>query len=435
MKALGLSMRDKPTLPLTLQKPPPDVGITYLGQFVMHDLTRDDTPLGRKPLDPADVINHTTPFLDLHSLYGAGPLSDDCYLYEDDRTALRIGLICTKAGIPFDLPIDARINKPLLADSRNNENLFIRQIHAMFLKLHNIAVADLRGTVPAELLFQAARCRVQLQYQWMVREFLVHVCNPGVYKEVVGQQKHKIDWGEQFAVPVEFAHAVARFGHSMVREKYSINSQHFDIPLLTIFRETRKDGPLDPDFAIDWRIFRSTPAHSIDTSVIGTLFELGPKLVQPFVESLGWVESLKLPVRTLYRHITMGLPTGEEVRDFFDRTAVLTPPANYDPFKALNELGLRGKTPLWYYILLEAELNEGGANLGPIGSRLLLEVVEGALRATADSILPHIEQDPAWRPEEWKIPSGTIPINTLLDLAIVVGLAKIDDSVAPAVPQ
>lgn len=396
----------------------------------MHDLTRDNTPLSNKAsIDPVKIINHTTPFLDLHSLYGAGPFSGDHRLYQDDHASFRLGLI-ESHGVQFDLPIDSRTDKPLLADSRNNENLILRQIHAMFLKLHNAAVAGTRGTVEGPELFETARRRVQLQYQWIVRDFLVHVCKSTVYDQVVRQQIHTVEWDKQFAMPVEFAHAVARFGHSMVRADYDLNADQNGIPLSTIFRETRKKGALKPDYAIDWSSFFFDTSNSIDTSITGALFQLGPKSIQPFVKSMGLIESLKLPVRTLNRHIMMRLPTGEEVRDFFDPTAVLDAPtgAGYNPYEALDELGLRGKTPLWYYILLEAELNEKGANLGTIGSHLILEVIEGSLRATPDSILTYLQNNPRWRPDAWKTEASKDPveINTLFDLAVVVGLATDD---------
>ena len=131
----------------------------------------------------------------------------------------------------------------------------------------------------------------------------------------------------------------------------------------------------------------------------------------------------------------MKLPSGEELREALDSGAVLCNPpcgySEYQPYKALDTLALRGRTPLWYYILLEAELgNEGfcdymrGSTLGLVGSRLLAEVLEGALRATPKSILDEISQHPGWRPPAWSGPSGLQEINSLLDLAIVVGLAE-----------
>ena len=53
----------------------PDIpsGFTYFGQFIDHDITRDELPTPTAPVDPATIPNKRTPELDLDSLYGAGP--------------------------------------------------------------------------------------------------------------------------------------------------------------------------------------------------------------------------------------------------------------------------------------------------------------------------------------------------------------------------
>jgi hypothetical protein len=47
--------------------------------------------------------------------------------------------------------------------------------------------------------------------------------------------------------------------------------------------------------------------------------------------------------------------------------------------EVLRNLGLDKQTPLWYYILKEAVLREGGERLGPVGSRIVAETVFGVL--------------------------------------------------------
>jgi hypothetical protein len=44
-------------------------------------------------------------------------------------------------------------------------------------------------------------------------------------------------------------------------------------------------------------------------------------------------------------------------------------------------------TPLWYYILKEAELMESGLRLGPVGARIVGEVLIGLLKADESSYL------------------------------------------------
>jgi hypothetical protein len=429
MEQLGLSMQsdttrmpDKPGPP-----PPPRAAYTYFGQFIAHDLTRDDTPLLQNPMpEPDDVLNHRTPFLDLDSLYGRGPFSEDSALYETDGVSFKLGGIKTEEGQTFDIPLDPSTSQPLLADDRNNENLIIRQVHAIFLKLHNMAVAELRGSVPDRELFEKARERVRWQYQWLVRrDYLSRICNPDVYNDVVNKGNTRIDWGNCFAIPVEFAHAAARFGHSMVRSAYDLNRAKLDFPVRKIFEEAHKAKELDPALAIDWRRFTRNPANSIDTTIVGALFHLSPTSIKLFVASSSSTEPDALPVRTLYRGKAMKIPTGETVGAWLDPSAVLSEPcpnADYDPFKPLRELQLVGRTPLWYYVLLEAELNEKGCQLGAIGSRLIAEVIEGSLRADPESIIKQLELNPNWRPAHWPT-AGGVAVDSFQQLTAVVGLS------------
>jgi hypothetical protein len=57
--------------------------------------------------------------------------------------------------------------------------------------------------------------------------------------------------------------------------------------------------------------------------------------------------------------------------------------------------GFRNNTPLWYYILKEAEVApREGEHLGPVGSYIVADVILGALAADTDSYL----SAPAWEP-------------------------------------
>src|SRR3954471_20132811 len=67
--------RDNPTM---------TAGMTFIGQFIDHDLTLDATsPLG-EPTEPQDTVNQRSPAFDLDSVYGSGPFGDPI-MYEPDR--------------------------------------------------------------------------------------------------------------------------------------------------------------------------------------------------------------------------------------------------------------------------------------------------------------------------------------------------------------
>ena len=54
-----------------------------------------------------------------------------------------------------------------------------------------------------------------------------------------------------------------------------------------------------------------------------------------------------------------------------------------------------GETPLWYYLLKEAEARADGDQLGPAGSRIVGEVLVGIVQRDPESFL---SVDPGWRP-------------------------------------
>ena len=69
-------------------------------------------------------------------------------------------------------------------------------------------------------------------------------------------------------------------------------------------------------------------------------------------------------------------------------------PADLDELHGYG-LGLERSTPPWYYVLKEAELVEDGLRLGPVGGRIVGEVIVGLLQSDPASYLAY---DPSWRP-------------------------------------
>ena len=57
-------------------------------------------------------------------------------------------------------------------------------------------------------------------------------------------------------------------------------------------------------------------------------------------------------------------------------------------------VGLDQSTPLWYYVLKEAEVIADGLTLGPVGGRIVAEVIIGVLQRDPGSILAQRR----WRP-------------------------------------
>src|SRR4051812_17661139 len=106
-------------------------GYTYFGQFVDHDITRDEAPNPSSPVDPTTLTNFRTFKLDLDSMYGGGPTGSP-QLYDGDKFRLQEP---NPNGVR-DLPRDPD-GTAILVEPRNDENQIIAQEHIAFAKAHN----------------------------------------------------------------------------------------------------------------------------------------------------------------------------------------------------------------------------------------------------------------------------------------------------------
>jgi hypothetical protein len=440
MTSLGCSMKNElsggTNIPHGSRPTTIPAGFTYFGQFIDHDLTRDDTFLDNAgKLSPTETLNGGGGRLDLNHLYGDGPMSNaHGHLYAPDQASFLLGDSLSN-GEPFDLLL--KDNKPQAADDRSTENIFLRQLCAMFMKLHNLAVKELPADWSSKERFERARTRVRWQYQWIIRnEYLGKICLPAVYRDLFGEgdeaKPQMIDWeSDGFSIPIEFSLAAFRFGHSLVRPAYSINAQSVDVPLERLFGSPDGPGPISPSLAVDWCRFlkwgeKGGPelAMAIDTVIATPLFHLPAEHVHHVITDYAPPLPPELPVRTLRRGAAIGLASGEEVAEKFGRAALRSQtPEGYAPWANLDDLNLAGRTPLWYYILLEAELEQQGQSLGSVGSRLVAEVIEGALRADPESFL--VVNGPKWTPPLWKDVRGKpVEIERLVHVATAVGLTN-----------
>jgi len=422
-----------------------EAGYTYFGQFIDHDLTNDVTSFGDlieldamagASFEPERIANRQTPHLDLSHLYGNGPTDPSSQaLYETGDARLRIGAAvpCTVGrrgpkDRSFDVALDGNL-RPLVADRRSSENIIIRQIAAVFARLHNLAVEQWRSRATSvDDLFERARLQTVWQFQWLVvRDYLATVLHHEVYERVFVRQEPWFEWRapQVFCIPIEFSVAAMRFGHSMVRNAYTL-SDETDADLESLLRVGMQPGPLDPKVEVDWaRFFQgagpgglATTAQPIDTFVSKTMFriplgtlKLFNSAKSPFSVSITGLDpiiNLRLPLITLIRGAAMSLPSGQEVSDAFSVARLSERQLTYGTDgkvtpqgQILLDQGLTTSTPLWYYLLRESELIENGNRLGRTGSHIVAETISGALRDDSDSFLNQhgaSEMPPVW---EW----------------------------------
>jgi hypothetical protein len=202
-------------------------------------------------------------------------------------------------------------------------------------------------------------------------------------------------------------------------------------PLETLFEEAHEPGPIAFRRQVDWGRFlggESTTGHefaeSIDTGIPLALFHLRVPSVALFVQNVrDDPDELQLPVRTLQRGAATLLASGEEAEKALGRPCTLrSTHSGAREWGILDGLGLKDNTPLWYYILLEAQLDHSGGCLGTVGSQIVAGVIDGCLKADRNSFLA--KNGTRWVPPPWAGPHGKpMAITTLHDVAAVVGLA------------
>lgn len=429
---LGTAMKESAAAGAELDHPGSlPAGYTYLGQFIDHDITFDTTPLPEIQIDPEQLHNFRTPKLDLDCLYGAGPAAQP-YLYErpapdTDRFRFVIGQ-CPESGnlpganpariraSPNDLPRNGQ-NIAVIGDPRNDENLLVAQTHVALLKFHN-KVVDTLG-----LEFDKARQLVTWHYQWIVlHDFLPRVIDKAVLNQVLAEGRQFYRFDPEPFIPIEFSMAAYRFGHSMVRGEYDHNrlfgppgiapTRLFNAKLETLLAFTGNGGnvPLPSNWAIDWRRF-------FDFGAAGVQFNRARRIDPLLVEALHNIPRVgPLSIANLRRGAANRLHSGQQVALAMGLNP-LTPEqlATGPDGAAAAAGGLIVQTPLWYYLLKEAEVTAGGGHLGPVGSRLLAEVFIGLLQGDPLSFL---SAAPAWTPT---LPSATAGRFTMVDLLSFVG--------------
>ena len=116
----------------------------------------------------------------------------------------------------------------------------------------------------------------------------------------------------------------------------------------------------------------------IDTRLSTPLFNL-PRVTIPGVGG-----PTSLPQRNLLRHFTWELPSGQRIAREMN-----APSLSRGDLAELQPYGhdLDSSTPLWYYILKEAEVMEDGRRLGLVGGRIVGEVIIGLLQLSSRSFL------------------------------------------------
>jgi Animal haem peroxidase len=423
-------------------------GFTYLGQFIDHDLTFDKTAvmLGQN-VSPAMLVQARSPSLDLDSLYGAGPQDpESAKFYAADGMHLKTGTtapsfppdgIADKAHPGFDLPrvgtgSATEKRRALIPDKRNDENLVVAQTHLAFIRFHNRVVDSLPAALPPAQRFHQARELVVKHYQWMIRtDFLPRICRKLPIDDVFKNGRKAFEVGatptDVPTMPIEFSIAAYRLGHSMIRASYNWNHV-FDSgggTLDLLFEFSSTSGTLNGGQRLpsNWiadfrRLYNFNQAGRPDLAVPAAKFNRAMRIDTRLADPLKNLPTgsfggpavplddprANLAFRNLTRAKMVKLATGQKMLAFLKSKGIgmrgLTQAeirngdngASLAALTTVQRTNLLKHTPLWFYVLREAELN--GGKLRGVGGRIIAETFHRAMEGSEFSIV----RDPTWRP-------------------------------------
>ncbi|MDQ1735340.1 MAG: hypothetical protein QOH56_1591 [Pseudonocardiales bacterium] len=296
---------------------------------------------------PANVTRINTAFLD-DIAHNAVPKPS---LTADGDSAITGANGVQATGTYDDEMLDAHF---IAGDGRVNENIGLTAIHQVFHSEHNRLVANIQDMITTqsidvaewktasgaagwngERLFQAARFVTEMEYQHLVFEEFARKVQPGINPFNVFTQS---DTGINPAITAEFAHAVYRFGHSMLTETVArtrANGTKNDIPLLDAF--------LNPPAYTDNGAL--TPDEAAGSIAMGMTDQVGNELDEFVTEALRnnlLGLPLDLPTLNMARAREAGVPS---LNNFRKQIHTSTGDSALQPYSSWVDFGLGLKHP------------------------------------------------------------------------------------------
>ncbi|MBF9052189.1 hypothetical protein GTA62_19700 [Roseobacter sp. HKCCD9010] len=373
------------------------VGYTYFGQLIAHDIG-NSVPLdhvphsGRdklRPLNGVPAVQSAQRYnlienpLVLETLYGAGPAMLP-HLFDPDTFRFRI----TPRRILSETLGKGDASVRALYDPRNRDTTMLHRLAVIWMKFHNLVAEEYSalmggGTaVSAQspgAVYAGARAHVVNVWHHLIRsDFLPRFVDPGVV-EIARTQTLDLE-------ETTLLHGVFRTFHALPRSSYDFGTETQSLSnlLLKGLRDKeRKTG----GWALDWAKFFDDGAGGSKTGIsasmspdllidhqhvldldLGTATDTGPlrlyrEEIQTAVAKLPPAAQQQVDPKTMARNAEAKLEV------------VVTPESI-------------ANGPLFFALMLEAQLYGQGGRFGPLGSLLFQNMMETRLRKVVNAPSP-----------------------------------------------
>ncbi|MCJ8269219.1 MAG: hypothetical protein MJK04_07420 [Psychrosphaera sp.] len=349
-------------------------GYTYVGQFLAHELA---------PMTSIERASRTVSgLMDLDCLYD---IKHSGLLF-DNKGRFKFS---DKAKLDFQRTADG---VAIIPERRNDDNVNVGQLHLFFQRLHNHFINQ--GLAKNA---QEAKRLVVLTFQLMVVEdYLRRIMDDSVYQHMIVNNDNylanvKAPWFDIFRF------ATFRFGHSMIRNSYTLrlveDDEDAQRKLSELFLSCRCPRQMTDDDYIDWRAFFCVEDESrfegvmpIDTRISTIMTDI------PGDD--GHSIAINIAVRNIKSELAAGLPSGlalaKTVRNALPGTikkSFCLLNENHMTEATFNKQGLQVKDlTIWLYMLLESQIINMPHKLGIVASSIDTHVLKQSIENAQLSI-------------------------------------------------
>ena len=372
----------------------------YFGQFLAHEVSRLYAVSGDS------FVNLNTPSLDLDTVFWrAGAAPEDLDSLHAAAGALTEG--DAAIGLTSNA-LTARHNelprwpdgRPLTPDCRADANVFVAQMQVAFLRRYVNQVR--RGVDSPEIDLRDAI------HEIVIHDFLPRIVDAETWTDVMANGRRIVSPGQgfpaDFLLPIEFTAAAFRFGHAMARDRYQWLKASSNPPIpqaLSRLLDNTFNGRnlvvsnghhvLAFNWEADWSDSNSPASPNVAAPIAPAIAPSLTRIDQAHVTDASGPSNIAF--LTLRRGQVVELPSAQSLWERHEGALPGRPLTccelaenQSEGIRAALQAGSPGdrlccRTPLWFYVVREAQFHHRGAKLGPLGGRIVMETLHAAVCA------------------------------------------------------